>query len=244
VTTSSTSPPSSASAVDAPLAGTPVHALWTGRDHGDARRPEVSVPPPAPADLVVRRARQVHGGAVLVVDPGPVPASAKRWTLGRGDVLPDGDALVGREPGTALAVLTADCAPVALGSPEGVHAAVHVGWRGLGAGVLGHAIDAMRSLGASAVVAGIGPCIGGCCYEFSVADLDRVEAVVGAPVRAMTTWGTPSLDLAAAVRAQLARSDTRVAVEAHQCTACVPGHYSYRGHGDSARQAVYVWRAP
>jgi polyphenol oxidase len=180
---------------------------------------------------------------VLVVGPEPLPASTRRWALGPGGALPDGDALVGWRRGTALAVLTADCAPVALGSPEGVHAAVHVGWRGIAAGVLSHAVDVMRGLGATAVVAGIGPCIGSCCYEFSAGDLDAVEAVVGEPVRARTTWGTPSLDLAAAVRAQLARSDATLAHDARRCTACAPGHFSHRGRHDAARQALYVWRA-
>jgi len=166
VTTSSTSRRSSASA-DTQLAGTAVHALWTGAADGDLRTIG-SGPFPAgvPGDLVLRRARQVHDAGVLVVD-SPVPDGAEPWVPGPEDAPPEGDAVVASGAGFALAVLTADCASVALASPEGVHGAVHVGWRGLGAGVLVRTIDTMRALGANTVVAGLGPCIGPCCYEFS-----------------------------------------------------------------------------
>ena len=168
------------------------------------------LPPPVPSGLAVHRLRQVHGAAVLVVD-GPGPA-------GHGALAPGGRrrAARGRRrggawgPGPCLAVLTADCAPVALGSPEGVHAAVHVGWRGLVAGVVEAAVDAMRALGASAVVAGLGPTIHPCCYAFGPADLDVVAAVAGAGVRAVTADGRPALDLPAAVgRPSGARPESR-----------------------------------
>ncbi len=57
-----------------------------------------------------------------------------------------------RRPSAALAVLVADCAAVALASPEGAFAAVHAGWRGVRDGVIEAAADAMRSLGASRLV--------------------------------------------------------------------------------------------
>src|SRR5674476_1670641 len=67
-------------------------------------------------------------------------------------------------PGTALCVLTADCAAIALASAEGVCSAVHAGWRGLVAGVVEAAVTAMRDLGASDVTASLGPCIHAPCY--------------------------------------------------------------------------------
>jgi hypothetical protein len=110
--------------------------------------------------------------------------------------------------------------------------------------VLAHAIDVMRSLGATTVVAGLGPCIGPCCYEFSAADLDALVAVCGAEVASRTTWGRPSLDLRAAVRGQLSRSGVMLAVGSTPCTMCEPGYFSHRGRADEARQALLVWRAP
>ena len=92
-------------------------------------------------------------------------------------------------PGCALAVLTADCAPVALASPEGVFGVAHAGWRGLVAGVLERTVDAMRALGATEIGAVLGPCIRAECYEFGPADLDRVAARLGDGVRATTAVG-------------------------------------------------------
>ncbi len=201
-------------------------------------------PPPAPVPegLVVRRPRQVHAAGVVVVDD-PVNR-ALRWEAGRDDPLPEADALVASGGGFALAVLTADCAAVALGSPEGVHGAVHVGWRGLVAGIVPRAVDAMRANGATAVVGALGPCIGSCCYEFSTDDLDALGASCGAEVIGTTTWGHPSLDLPAAVRGELSRSGVSTLATADVCTMCTPGYFSHRGRGDEARQALFVWRLP
>ena len=114
--------------------------------------------------------RQVHGSTVVVVPaedgPGPghldVPPRSVTAVLDG-----EADALVSAASSTALAVLTADCASIALGSPEGVFGAVHAGWRGLVDGVVERAVKAMRDNGATEVVAALGPCIGPECYEFS-----------------------------------------------------------------------------
>jgi copper oxidase (laccase) domain-containing protein len=143
----------------------------------------------------------------------------------------------------ALVVLTADCAPVALGSPEGLHGAVHVGWRGLRAGVIGRAVGVMRALGATTVVAGLGPCIGPCCYEFAPGPLDMLSHELGDEVGSRCTWGSPSLDLPAAARSGLDRAGVEVVVAVDACTACTPGYFSHRARRDVARQAMIVWRA-
>jgi polyphenol oxidase len=191
----------------------------------------------------VRRLHQVHGTRVVVVG-APCPDGAEPWARGPDGAPPDGDALVTAEGGVALAVLSADCASVALGSPEGAYGAVHVGWRGLRAGVLPRAVDSMRALGASDIVAGLGPCIGPCCYEFSEDELGGLEGSWGPGVRGVTTWGSASLDLPAAVRGQLSASEASLVVEAGTCTMCHPGYFSHRGRGDEARQALLVWRDP
>jgi YfiH family protein len=165
-----------------------------------------------------------------VEEPGELPTSA-------------GDALVSAHPGACLAVFTADCAPVVLASAEGIVGVAHAGWRGLLAGVLQATADAMRALGASSLVAGLGPCIHPGCYEFSPGDLDRVAARVGDGVRGRTSSGQPALDLPAGVRAALASSGVEMAVEVQRCTACSPELFSHRGKGDRGRQAVVAWRA-
>jgi polyphenol oxidase len=242
VTTSSTSRRSSASELPARLAGTAVHARWTGAGDGD-QRSLGDGPAPVPSAPTVRRLHQVHGARVVVVG-APCPDGAEAWVPGPDGAAPEGDALVAAEGGLALAVLSADCATVALGSPEGVYGAVHAGWRGLQAGVLPRAVDMMRSLGATDVVAGLGPCIGPCCYEFSEDELGVLEGSWGPGLRGITTWGSASLDLPAALRGQLARSGASLAVDAGTCTMCHPGYFSHRGRGDEARQALLVWRSP
>ncbi len=100
---------------------------------------------------------QVHGPQVVTV--------RTPWAAGAG---PRADALVTRQPGIALGIVTADCTPVLLADPEAqVIGAVHAGWRGALAGVLEATIAAMIELGAarSRISAAIGPCIRQPSYE-------------------------------------------------------------------------------
>jgi copper oxidase (laccase) domain-containing protein len=151
-----------------------------------------------------------------------------------------GDALVTAVPGAALAVFTADCAPVAITSREGVVGLVHAGWRGLDAGVIDAAAGAMRALGATRIDAALGPCIRAECYEFGAEDLDRLAARWGPSVRGRTTEGRPALDLPAAVRIALERCGARIIADAGACTACSDEWFSHRARGDSGRQATLL----
>ncbi len=135
--------------------------------------------------------RQVHGSTVVVVErPG----------ANRGD---EADAAVTCCAGAGLVVLTADCAPVGLSSPEGVTGVLHAGWRGLMAGVVGATVAAMRALGATGVVAGLGPCIWPHAYRFSEGDLAGLVSVFGPTVRSVDAGGYPALDLPAGVAVAL-----------------------------------------
>ncbi len=219
-------------------------ARWTGRADGDQRG--LGTGPDAGTTDPVRRLRQVHGARVLVVgsprDPAPDgPADLAAWSPDDDGRPPAGDAIVARAGPGRLAVLTADCAALALGSPEGVHGAVHAGWRGLGAGVIERSVTAARALGASTVVAGLGPCIGPCCYEFSPADLDPLAALYGSSVVGRTSVGRPALDLPAAVRAALARVGVDLVHDGAACTACTAPSYSHRARAEPERQALLVW---
>jgi YfiH family protein len=212
------------------LAGTPVVCFFTAAAHGDQRAVvEQGVPGPGeiPAGLSVAGLRQVHGSAVVNVVRG---------------TLEDGDAALATDHHTCVAVLVADCLPIAIGSPEGVRVAVHAGWRGLVAGVVQKAAWAARDAGASTLVAGLGPCIGPCCYEFSPDELEHVTRVLGARSAAKTTGGDDALDIRAAAHEALESSGVRVDVDVDRCTACNPGWYSARAGDDIARQALYVWR--
>jgi len=207
------------------------HVHWTGRADGDlgiTAGPGVDDRRRAVHAGAWAWLRQVHGAAVAQVDtPGAVQGAP-------------GDALVSSVAGVALAVFTADCAPVALASPEGVVGVVHAGWRGLEAGVIDAAVESMRRLGASRVVAALGPCIRPGCYEFGVEDLDRLASVLGPAVRARTTGGRPALDLPAAVAGALTRCGGELVADQGGCTACSDQWFSHRARGDTGRQATVV----
>lgn len=217
----------------APVALLGARAWWTGREEGDLR-PGATSGPAGLAAVVGRPVswlRQVHGSGVVVVADDPVEGA-------------EGDALVTTSPRHALAVLTADCAPVALASPEGVVAAVHAGWMGLLAGVVEHAVATMRGLGATRVDAALGPCIHAECYEFAAPDLQRVSRALGTVVEGVTRNGSPALDLPAAVAAALARAGATLVLDREVCTACaLDRHFSHRSRGEAQRQAMVVWRA-
>ncbi|MFJ6983477.1 MULTISPECIES: peptidoglycan editing factor PgeF [unclassified Streptomyces] len=175
---------------------------------------------------------QVHGADVAVVD-GP-------W----GDrPVPDVDALVTRERGLALAVLTADCTPVLLADPvAGIAAAAHAGRPGMVAGVVPAAVRAMIELGAepARIVARTGPAVCGRCYEVPEAMRAEVAAVEPA-AHAETSWGTPAVDVTAGVHAQLDRLGVRDREQSPVCTRESPDHFSYRRDRTTGRLAGYVW---
>ncbi|MFF9145339.1 peptidoglycan editing factor PgeF [Streptomyces sp. NPDC014861] len=176
---------------------------------------------------------QVHGAGVAVVD-GP-------WD--GGDAVPAVDAIVTTRQGLGLAVLTADCVPVLLADPvAGVVAAAHAGRPGMLAGVVPAAVAAMAGLGAEPgrITARTGPAVCGRCYE--VPEAMRAEvAAVEPDAYAETSWGTPAVDVAAGVRAQLARLGVTDVEDAGVCTLESPDHYSYRRDRTTGRLAGYVW---
>lgn len=207
-------------------------------------------------DCPVLVATQIHGRGVLL-DPlvtgalsgvtgqagtdGPEPWSA--WTAVEGDV-PVGDALVSRGRGRAVAVRTADCAPLAIGTPDGAFAAVHVGWRGLVAGVVEAVASTLVALGAHRPVALLGPTIGPCCYQFSEADLATVLHRTDGVGRSTTRTGEPALDLVAAVQAVATACGMTVPVDDVPCTGCGGPYFSHRARRDEGRLATVVWHRP
>ncbi len=101
---------------------------------------------------------QQHGAGV-------VKATADRGVLTAGFDHPPGDGLWTDEPGLAMMLITADCLPVAVARANGAGAALavlHVGWRGLLAGIVQATLG---KLGEGSLNAVIGPGIGPCCYE-------------------------------------------------------------------------------
>jgi YfiH family protein len=179
----------------------------------------------------VVRVSQVHGNDVHVLRPGDeLPVRPQ----------PRADALVTTRTDVALCVRAADCLPVLLADQaNGVIGAAHSGRRGLYAGVVPATVESMRTLGAGRITAVLGPYACGNCYE--VPEEMRAEVAERVPAAyAETSWGTPSIDVAAGVAAQLAELDCDV-VDATTCTIESENLYSYRREGAvSGRMAGLV----
>lgn len=201
-----------------------VHMVAGGTTAGDYSSPGGGSVRPG-----VTWVRQVHGSRALVVTrPGEHAGE-------------EADALVTAVPGAVLVVRTADCAPIGLGSTEGVAAVVHAGWRGLVAGVVDEAVRLMRTLGASRVFAALGPCVHAHGYEFSPADLDIVAGRLGEGVRGLAGTGRPALDVPAAAAAALSACHAELVASSPVCTHCSDEHWSWRARGDGGRQGTAVW---
>ncbi len=181
-----------------------------------------------PADHVVR-VSQVHGRDVHVVRPDDELPTRP---------MPKADGLVTTRSDVVLAVRAADCLPVLL-SGDGVIGAAHSGRKGMYVGIVPATVDAMRELGASTITAVLGPYACGNCYE--VPDAMRAEVAERVPASySETSWGTPAIDVAAGVKAQLAELGVEV-VDATACTIESENLYSYRREGpESGRMAGLI----
>jgi len=177
--------------------------------------------------------QQSHGDNVAVV----TRADAGRGARSPESAIPNTDAMITRERGLFLAALGADCAVVSLCDPvAGAVAIVHAGWRGTVLGVAEKALRRMRAefgCNAANIVAGVGPCIGPCCYEVGREVLDA--AVNGRGAEAISQRGGKSyFDLRRANVQQLLAAGVREEnIEAADtCTACnCDRFFSYRREG-------------
>ena len=212
------------------MEGNGARFLFTGQEDGDLAGASAGVDHRRRrvVDLPWTWLRQVHGAAVVVVErPGQHAGACA-------------DAAVTAVPGAAVAVQVADCAPVALIGDASVGVA-HAGWRGLVAGVVPAAVQAMRRLRPGPLRAVIGPCIRPPCYSFGSSDLEAVIAVAGRQLRGETLDGRPALDLVAGIRSALAAEGVEECYDTAVCTACSPRHWSHRRAADPQRQALVGW---
>ncbi len=165
------------------------------------------------------------------------------------------DGLWTDESGLPILALSADCLPIAIARADTSNRAVavlHVGWRGLLAGIVAAGSDALgleaspaepatpgrKSMGHGALAAAIGPGIGPCCYE--------VGEEVAAPFRErfgddvvresrLDLWTSAERALRAAGVERIDRFD--------RCTACEPeSFFSHRRDaGRTGRQGVIAY---
>ena len=175
----------------------------------------------APARLLT--CHQMHSPHVVVAEAP--------WTR---EATPAADAIVTRETGLAIGVLTADCGPVLFADGEaGVVGAAHAGWKGALGGVLEATIAAMEKLGAKRdrIRTVLGPLIRRENYEVGPEFVARFTAADAANARYFTpsqNAGHAMFDLPSYVAARLARAG--VALEDLKlCTYADPARFfSYR----------------
>lgn len=132
----------------------PGEPLWLNQVHGN-RVFELLTPPlqkGGRGDF-----RDADSGGSLISPPSPLCQS--------GQITPEADACMTREPGQVCVVQTADCLPVLFCDQAGtVVAAAHAGWRGLAGGVLE---ETVRAMGAApdGILAWLGAAIGPDAFE-------------------------------------------------------------------------------
>jgi polyphenol oxidase len=147
------------------------------------------------------------------------------------------DGLWTDDPGQAMMLLTADCLPVAIARANGAKpglAILHVGWRGLLAGI----VEAgAKALGGGKLAAAIGPGIGPCCYEVREAVAEPFRARYHDVVRdgRLDLWSAAEQALREAGAEQVERTDL--------CTYCHSElFFSHRrDRGRTGRQGVVAY---
>ena len=120
--------------------------------------------------------RQIHGTGIRYVTESEraLPPLPHRPA--------DCDGLITDRADVPLCVWTADCVPVLFHDPEaGIIAAVHSGWKGTVADMMGCAVRKMTDMGARPehIRAAIGPAISKCCFETGPEVPEAVRALLG-----------------------------------------------------------------
>lgn len=209
-----------------------------GRRQEETLRAVFALPPDRVGTL-----RQIHSGIALEMEEGDA--------LPGGQVRREGDALWTAVPGTGVGVHTADCVPILLANPGlPLCAAIHAGWRGFAADVVGATLRGIAGrFGCSAsegIVGAAGPAARGCCYEVGEEVADLLAPLPGAARCLRRGGGTgrwtadlPSL----AVEALVGCGIRRERVEATgPCTVCSRTFHSYRREKSlTGRQLSFIY---
>ncbi|MCF8026850.1 MAG: peptidoglycan editing factor PgeF [Desulfobacteraceae bacterium] len=184
------------------------------------------------ADLVFLS--QVHGTNVSVISsPVDIHEAAAN--------APEADAIISGLPGAGLTVRTADCQAVLLHDPVGhTTAAIHSGWRGSIADIIGRCIHTMRKkfgTDPENLIAGIGPSLGPCCAEFVHYETEIPEKFwkYKDDQHRFDFWqiSVDQLRAAGVRKSQIELS--------HMCTRCNPRlFFSYRGEKATGRMAAVI----
>ncbi len=174
--------------------------------------------------------QQVHGTKV-------VDAASASGT-------PQADAAYTCTPGVVCAVLTADCLPLLLSDRAGeCIAAVHAGWRGLVAGVIEQAVQALQRPGAD-LLAWLGPAISPAAYQVGdeVRDTFMEYDQRAAAAFAAAAGGGWQADLYRLARQRLEDCGVVDVYGGGYCSYSeAERFFSYRRDGVCGRMATLIW---
>jgi purine-nucleoside/S-methyl-5'-thioadenosine phosphorylase / adenosine deaminase len=182
--------------------------------------------------------RQVHGARVVEAEAGRDGAGFSDPSTALGSA----DGIITTSPGMAVAVLTADCVPVAMADPRsGRLAVVHAGWRGIAAGVLHSALGSFEK--PADVRAAVGPAVGPDHYEVGEDVARAVSAASQSGAVTERNGRQVLLDLPGTVARILGELGVRDIDWDPVCTACQPERFfSRRRDGITGRQALVAMR--
>jgi hypothetical protein len=157
------------------------------------------------------------------------------------------DAAFSRQPGRVCAILTADCMPLLLTADTGdVVAAAHVGWRGLGSGVIEATVQALE-VPPQRLMAWLGPAIGPKHFEVGA---EVREALLKGDSGAQNAFapnarGRFLADLGKLASRRLAILGVGRIFGGGECTyAAADRYFSHRRDGVTGRQATLIWLEP
>ncbi len=186
--------------------------------------------------------RQNHGSDILVID-----APNEDFSHFHGI---EADAIITNQPGVMIGVTVADCVPILLYDPvKKVIAAVHAGWQGSAANIVGQVVQGMQSVFGcrpTEIQAAIGPCIGPCCYQVDqpVKEGFKMQAALWEAVAETDGAGRWRLDMALANRMQMEEAGLLPGniQTAGQCVCCLKElYFSYRrDNGETGRQIGFI----
>lgn len=186
----------------------------------------------------LQRVTQTHQTHTVVIDAAVL--HTKRTTPS------EGDALMTNIPYVPLAVMTADCIPIALyDSRNHSCALIHAGWRGLTNDIIEKTITRMRELygtHATHLHAYIGPAARACCYEVSTSWVNTQLPQQDHKVLAHNQNGT-YFDLPTAAQNRLVTAGLlpkSINMTKVCCTICSNNHWSYRREKMLAQRNVTI----
>lgn len=184
---------------------------------------------------------QIKGNNLALMDPVHGNSIAR---VTRPGLFRDIDSLVSEQFNVGLVAMGADCVPMVLYGSRGdktpIISAVHCGWKGFVAGVVGATITELRLLGASKIQSIVGPAICGSCYSVAPDRRELVRTATPIDVSEAALAVPGGIDVRAGVLSQLALEGVTSIVVGGCTFEDSETLFSYRRDGKTGRQGIII----